>query len=54
MPFEAEQHAVPLERLCCFLGICKSVRAIVKKYNGRCSIEAKDKKFTVRIMLLTS
>ena len=22
MPFEAEQHAVPLERLCCFLGIC--------------------------------
>ena len=24
MPFEAEQHAVPLERLCCFLGICKA------------------------------
>ena len=24
MPFEAEQHAVPLERLCCFLGICTS------------------------------
>ena len=37
------------------LGIgLESVRAIVEKYNGRCSIEAKDKKFTVRIMLLTS
>jgi two-component system sensor histidine kinase AgrC len=37
------------------LGIgLESVRAIVEKYKGRCSIEAKDKKFTVRIMLLTS
>ena len=27
MPFEAEQHAVPLERLCCFLGICMTGEA---------------------------
>ena len=37
------------------LGIgLESVCAIVEKYKGRCSIETKDKKFTVRIMLLTS
>ena len=33
MPFEAEQHAVPLERLCCFLGICtylNEVRQIIR------------------------
>ena len=28
MPFEAEQHAVPLERLCCFPGICIIVKEI--------------------------
>lgn len=28
MPFEAEQHAVPLERLCCFLGICTAEPAL--------------------------
>ena len=31
----------------------ESVRSIVRRYNGRCSINAKDKKFTVQIMLLT-
>ena len=37
----------------CGVGI-ESVRAIVRRYNGRCSITAKDKIFTVRIMLLTN
>ena len=32
----------------------ESVRSIVRRYNGRCSIDAKDKKFTVQIMLLTA
>ena len=37
----------------CGIGI-ESVRTIVRRYNGRCSITAKDKIFTVRIMLLTN
>lgn len=37
----------------CGVGI-ESVRTIVRRYNGRCSITAKDKIFTVRIMLLTN
>ena len=31
MPFEAEQHAVPLERLCFFPGICSEVYPITKQ-----------------------
>lgn len=37
----------------CGVGI-ESVRTIVRRYNGRCSITAKDKIFSVRIMLLTN
>ena len=37
MPLGAEQHAVPLERLCCFPGICilgdmLSVNDIIKDF----------------------
>ena len=37
MPFEAEQHAVPLERLCCFLGICIHWRQ-VRNHTSACFI----------------